>query len=297
MERGGVKPTQTYNCPGYWDKLGWLMTCWLKSGHGTIDLITALAASCDVTFYQVGYDLSFIDVDALPSYARSFGLGAPTGIGERSVSLSGIDSSTGWESASDRDPLGEASGLVPDDAWKRQTFGEGWSTGDTVNLAIGQGFLLTTPLQMGRLIAAIANGGTLYRPRIVDRVAAVGETPEVILEPEKVGRLPITPATMDAIRTGLEGATTLSLGTATHRSVGFPISVAGKTGTAQNEGELPHAWFIGYLPADKPAIAIVAMLENIGEGATYAAPLFRQVAEAYYGLETETQPRAGDGDH
>jgi penicillin-binding protein 2 len=131
----------------------------------------------------------------------------------------------------------------------------------------------------------------------VDRIAAVGEIPEVILEPEKVGRLPITPAMMDAIRTGLEGATTLSLGTATHRFAGFPLPVAGKTGTAQNEGELPHAWFIGYLPADEPEIAIVAMLENIGEGATYAAPLFRQVAEAYFGLETEKQPRAGDGDH
>jgi penicillin-binding protein 2 len=297
LERGGVEPTQMYNCPGYWDKLGWRMTCWLKSGHGTIDLITALAASCDVTFYQVGYDLSFVDVDALPSYARSFGLGTPTGIGERSVSLPGIGNNSGWESEGDRDPLGEASGLVPDDAWKRQTFGEGWSTGDTVNLAIGQGFLLTTPLQMGRLIAAIANGGTLYRPRIVDRIAAVGEIPEVVFEPEKVGRLPIAPASLDAIRTGLGGATTLSLGTATHRFSDFPIPVAGKTGTAQNEGELPHAWFVGYLPADEPEIAIVAMLENIGEGSTYAAPLFRQVAEAYYGLEIETQRQADDGDH
>jgi penicillin-binding protein 2 len=297
LERGGVEPTQMYNCPGYWDKLGWPMTCWLKSGHGTIDLITALAASCDVTFYQVGYDLSFVDVDALPSYARSFGLGTPTGIGERSVSLPGIGNNSGWESEGDRDPLGEASGLVPDDAWKRQTFGEGWSTGDTVNLAIGQGFLLTTPLQMGRLIAAIANGGTLYRPRIVDRIAAVGEIPEVVFESEKVGRLPIAPASLDAIRTGLGGATTLSLGTATHRFSDFPIPVAGKTGTAQNEGELPHAWFVGYLPADEPEIAIVAMLENIGEGSTYAAPLFRQVAEAYYGLEIETQRQADDGDH
>jgi penicillin-binding protein 2 len=187
LKRGGIKPTQTYNCPGSWNKLGWPMTCWLKSGHGTIDLITALAASCDVTFCQVGYDLSLIDVDALPGYARSFGLGTPTDIGERSVSPSAIDSSTGWESEGDRDPLDEA--------------------------------------------------------------------------------------------------------------IGFPIPVAGKTGTAQNEGELAHAWFIGYLPADKPEIAIVAMLESIGEGATYAAPLFRQVAEAYCGLATETQPQAGDGDH
>jgi penicillin-binding protein 2 len=282
MERGGVQPTQTYNCPGAWDKLGWKMTCWLKSGHGDIDLVSALTASCDVTFYQIGYDLSYIDIDALPSYARSFGLGASTGIGKMPDG--------------DLDPLAEASGLVPDDAWKRQTLGEGWATGDTVNLAIGQGFLLTTPLQMCRLVAAVGNGGTLYRPQIVWKVAAVGEEPEIVFEPDKVGRLPITPPTLDAIRKGMEGATTSPRGTATHRFVGFPYPVAGKTGTAQNVGELPHSWFIGYLPADQPEIAIVAMLENMGEGSTYAAPLFRQVAAAYYGIEEEVPEVEGQGD-
>jgi penicillin-binding protein 2 len=277
MERGGVKPTQTYTCPGSWDKLGWPMTCWLKSGHGTIDLVSALTASCDVTFYQVGYDLSFIDIDALPSYARSFGLGQATGIGKLPDG--------------DWDPLGEASGLVPNDTWKRAVYGEGWSTGDTVNLSIGQGFLLVTPLQMCRLTAALANGGTLYRPQIVSKVAAAGEQPEVLFEPERVGRLPITADTLAAIRTGMEGATTKPGGTATHRFLEFPYLVAGKTGTAQNEGELPHAWFVGYLPAENPEIAIVAMVENSGEGSTFAAPLFRQVAEVYYGIAQE-EPEA-----
>jgi penicillin-binding protein 2 len=282
IERGGVKPTQTYNCPGVWNKLGWPMTCWLKSGHGSIDLVTALTASCDVTFYQIGYDLSFIDKDALPSYARSFGLGAPTGIGN---ALAGSG-----------DLLGEAAGLVPDDEWKRQTYGEGWATGDNVNLAIGQGFLLTTPLQMCRLVAAVGNGGTLYRPQIVWKIAATDQEPEMTFRPERVGRLPITQTTLDAIRTGLEGVTTSSRGTAAHRFVDFDYPVAGKTGTAQNEGELPHAWFIGYLPAGDPEIAIVAMVENVGEGSTYAAPLFRQVAAAYYGIEEEVPKVEGQGD-
>ncbi|MBN1583894.1 MAG: penicillin-binding protein 2 [Anaerolineae bacterium] len=285
MERGGVSPTQGYYCPGTWNKLGWDMTCWLKSGHGNIDLVNALTASCDVTFYQIGYDLSFIDIDALPSYARSFGLGAPTGIGNRpDKSITGSD------------PLGEPSALVPDDAWKRETYGEGWSTGDTVNLAIGQGFLLTTPLQMCRMVAAVGNGGTLYRPQIVYKVAAIGDQPEVSFKADKVGRLPITPATLQAIQEGLLGVTTKPQGTAPHRFVDFPYPVAGKTGTAQNEGELPHSWFIGYLPADNPEIAIAAMIENIGEGTTYAAPLFRQVAAAYYGIEQETQGTEGQGD-
>lgn len=282
MERGGVQPAQTYTCPGSWNKLGWPMTCWLKSGHGTIELVYALTASCDVTFYQVGYDLHMLDPDALPNYARAFGLGVPTGIGRMP--------GEGW------DPLGEASGLIPDDAWKREVYGDGWATGDTVNMAIGQGFLLVTPLQMARLVAAVANGGTLYRPQIVSRVASAGQQPEIRFEPEVVGRLPVTPETLAAIRQGLEGVTTKPGGTATHRFVGFPYAVAGKTGTAQNEGELPHAWFIGYLPADKPEIAIVAMIENVGEGSTFAAPLFRQVAAAYYGIEEEAPNVAGQGD-
>ena len=282
MERGGVQPTQTYTCPGSWNKLGWPMTCWLKSGHGTIDLVTALTASCNVTFYQVGYDLSYIDIDALPSYARSFGLGEPTGLGQ----------TTGG----DWDPLGEASGLVPDGDWKRRVYDEGWSSGDTVNLSVGQSFLLVTPLQMGRMIAAVANGGTLYRPQIVSKVASAGDQPEIAFPPERVGRLPITEATLNAIRKGLEGVTTSTRGTATHRFIDFPYPVAGKTGTAQNEGELPHAWFIGYLPADNPEIAIVAMIENSGEGSTHAAPLFRQVAAAYYGLDEEAPEVEGQGD-
>jgi penicillin-binding protein 2 len=287
MERGGVKPTQTYNCPGSWDKLGWPMTCWLRSGHGTIDLVTALTASCDVTFYQVGYDLSFIDRDALPSYARAFGFGTPTGIG---APIGGSASGEGSmaASAAGGDPLGEASGLVPDDAWKRRVWGDGWATGDNVNLAIGQGFLLVTPLQMARMVAAVGNGGTLYRPQLVSKIAGSDQEPEIVVKPERVGRLPVTPETLAAIRKGMEGVTTSPQGTATHRFQGFPIPVAGKTGTAQNEGELPHAWFVGYLPADQPEIAIVVMVENVGEGSTYAAPLFRQVAAAYYGLEEET---------
>lgn len=283
MERGGVPATQVYNCPGSWNKLGWTMTCWLKSGHGNIALQDAITGSCNVTFYQVGYDLSYIDKDALPAYAKAFGLGAPTGIGR-------MPDGAPW------DPFGEAGGLIPDDAWKRRTYGEGWSVGDTVNLAVGQGFLRVTPLQMCRMVAAIANGGTLYRPQIIEKVAGVGDQPEITFKPEKVGRLPVTPETLKAIQEGMLGVTTKSFGTARHRFVDFPYKVAGKTGSAQNEGKLPHSWFVGYLPADKPEIAIVTMIENVGEGSTYAAPLFRQVAAAYYGIEEKAPEVKGQGD-
>jgi penicillin-binding protein 2 len=287
MERGGVEPTQTYSCPGSWSRLGWPMTCWLKSGHGTLDLVTALTASCDVTFYQIGYDLAYIDRDALPSYARSFGLGTATGIGARFIPQE--ETRLPYEGGlwTDWDPLGEVGGLVPDDAWKRRVLDEGWSVGDNVNLSIGQGFLLVTPLQMGRMVAAVANGGSLYRPQLVLKISGTDAEPEIGFEPERVGRLPVTAETLQSIRKGLEDVTTSRRGTAWHRFVDFPYHVAGKTGTAQNEGELPHAWFVGYLPADAPEIAIVAMVENSGEGSTFAAPLFRQVAAAYYGIEEE----------
>jgi penicillin-binding protein 2 len=296
MERAGAPTTTKYQCPGTWDLLGWDMTCWLDQGHGEIDLVTALTASCDVAFYQIGYDLSFIDLDALPSYSRGFGLGVPTGIGKRLVPEGSgrLTDPTGllefW------DPMGEAAGLVPDNAWKRNVYNEGWSTGDNVNLSIGQGFLLTTPLQMCRLTAAIANGGTLYRPQIVQRIGGNDTEPEITFEADQIGRIPVQPATLNAIKLGMEGATTSPRGTATHRFVGFPIPVAGKTGTAQNEGELPHAWFIGYLPADDPEIAIVVMIENSGEGSEFAAPLFRQVAALYYGIDDKVPEVQGQGD-
>jgi len=297
MERGGVPPTATYQCPGTWNKLGWEMTCWLERGHGEIDLVTALTASCDVTFYQIGYDLAVdIDLGALSAYARNFGLGAPTGIGKRVIPEGSgrLTDPTGILDA--WDPMGEAAGLVPDDEWKRSVYDEPWTTGDNVNLAIGQGFLLTTPLQMCRLTAAVANGGTLYRPQIVQRIGGNNTEPEMVFQADAVGRLPVTADTLNAIKRGMEGATTSPRGTATHRFVGFPIAVAGKTGTAQNEGELPHAWFVGYLPAEEPEIAIVAMIENSGEGSQFAAPLFRQVAALYYGIEDDAPEVQGQGD-
>jgi penicillin-binding protein 2 len=146
------------------------------------------------------------------------------------------------------------------------------------------------------MVAAIANGGTLHRPQIVNQVAASDREPEIVFQAERVGRLPITPGTLQAIQQGMLGATTSPRGTATHRFVDFPIAVAGKTGTAQNEGELPHAWFIGYLPAENPEIAIVAMVENSGEGSKFAAPIFRQVAALYFGLEDEAPEVQGEGD-
>jgi len=282
LEAGGYTPDSLYTCTGSWDELGpdAIKKDWLEGGHGTINLVQGLERSCDPYFYHLGLDSANRSFDILPEYARGFGLGQLTGI----------------------EGIPEAEGLVPDPAWKLENHGEGWSSGDSVNLAIGQGFLTVTPLQVGQLVAAVANGGSLLRPRLIERIAAApdGSIPEQVNQPEVVGKLPVSEESLNAIRQGMEGATQRAGGTAAHRFYGMGIPVAGKTGTAQAPGQtsLPHSWFAGYAPANCGAlpdgceeqIAIVVMIENAGEGSSVAAPLFRQVVEAYFELPLTPLP-------
>jgi penicillin-binding protein 2 len=265
LEEGGLTPASTFNCPGIWYGLGkdWPKTCWLERGHGQVNLVQALTVSCDVTFYELGKRLYELDPTLLPRYARLFGLGAPIGLGV----------------------AGEVAGLVPDPAWKMAELGESWFPGDSVNLAIGQGYLLVTPLQVATMVAAVGNGGTLYRPQLVLKVSASSEEPEQVFEPQELGRLPVKPETLSAIQEGLLGAATSPGGTAYRAFEGMEVAVAGKTGTAENPDGDPHAWFAGYAPAGDPQIAVVVVIENGGEGSQVAAPLFRQVVEAFFALQ------------
>jgi penicillin-binding protein 2 len=265
LEEGGLTPGSTFNCPGIWYGLGeeWPKTCWLERGHGQVNLIQALTVSCDVTFYELGKRLYELDPNLLPEYARLFGLGAPIGLGV----------------------TGEVAGLVPDPAWKMAELSEAWFPGDSVNVAIGQGYLLVTPLQVATMVAAVGNGGTLYRPQLVLKISASSEEPEQVFEPQKLGQLPVRLETLSAIQEGLLGAATGPRGTATDAFKGMEVVVAGKTGTAENPDSDPHAWFAGYAPADDPQIAVVVVIENGGEGSQVAAPLFRQVVEAFFALQ------------
>jgi cell division protein FtsI/penicillin-binding protein 2 len=264
MEAGGLTAGSTFLCRGTWTGLGpeWPKTCWLRSGHGNIPLDRALTVSCDITFYQVGLMLNGVGQDVLPGYARSFGFGV----------LSGIE-------------VEEAAGLVPDPAWKIQSKGEGWAPGDTVNLAIGQAELQVTPLQVAGMLAAVGNGGTLYRPQVVEMIAADPAHPAWSFEPVAVGQLPVEPANLAVIQDSLFKVTSATYGTAYKAFEGFSLSAAGKTGTAESGQQDPHAWFAGYVPAEEPEIAIAVIVEHAGEGGVYAAPLFRQVAEAYFEVE------------
>jgi len=272
METGLYTPSSAFNCQGVWKGLGdgWPMHCWIwPRQHGVLDLVTGLVVSCDTVFYEIGLRLHQQDPNLLLSYARRFGLGQPTG-------LVGLE---------------EGVGLVPDDAWKRETLEESWTAGDSVNLAIGQGYLLVTPLQVAMLISAVGNGGTLYRPQMVQRISGTQDTPECVFASKIQGTLPVTPEHLAAIRQGLRGVVEDRRGTAYTAFAGCPLSVAGKTGTAENPGGKPHAWFAGYAPADDPQIAIAVVIENAGEGSVVAAPIFRALVETFWGAEEPEPPR------
>jgi penicillin-binding protein 2 len=263
VEKGLYTPNSTFNCPGYWDGLGqnFRKVCWVfpvtGKGHGTISLSNALTQSCNVTFYQVGQKLNQTDPNLLPNFARAFGLGKETGI-----------------------ELAESPGIVPDPS--KGT----WRPGDAINLVIGQGDLLTTPLQIVDILAAIANGGTLYRPRLVARVSSLADGTEKVFPIESRGKLPISAATLTSMRQALARVTSDKDGTAYNAFKSAKISVAGKTGTAEvfKTGE-PHSWFAAYAPADNPKIAVVVIAEHGSEGSTTAAPIVREIVEGYFALK------------
>jgi penicillin-binding protein 2 len=159
-----------------------------------------------------------------------------------------------------------------------------------VNLAIGQSELQVTPLQVVTMLAAVGNGGTLYRPHVVETIASDLSSPEWTFEPEAVAELPVNASNLAVIQDSLYKVTSASYGTAFAAFEGLEVSVAGKTGTAESGQQKPHAWFAGYAPADNAEIAIAVVVEYSGEGAVYAAPLFRKVVEAYFDIQPEPTP-------
>jgi penicillin-binding protein 2 len=231
--------------------------------HGTIGLVEALAYSCDPYFYTIAYDLYNQNPNYMTTVARQFGLGEFTGI----------------------EQVAEAEGLMPSPDWKLETYGEQWTPGDSVNMGIGQGYVLVTPLQIAQMMAAVRNGGTLYQPQLVHHIAPPGGQPTFELKPIATGKLPVNAEQLALLQEGLRGVTTLERGTARHRFLNTELPVAGKTGTAEDPAQgNPHAWFAGYTEGNDPArpdLVIVVVVENVGEGSDYAAHIFRRILEIY----------------
>jgi penicillin-binding protein 2 len=236
LEEGVIDANTSFFCPGFLKFGNRSYRCWKKWGHGDVDILKALSESCDVYFYKVGQELG---VDRLAWYARAFGLGERTGI----------------------DLDHEGGGLVPTAQWKKKRVGVSWQKGETLSVVIGQGFNLTTPLQMAMVAATVGNGGIRYRPKIVKTIRTADG--EVVFEstPEVVGRLPVSEKTLQLVREGLFKVVNDRHGTA-WRSRLDGIVMCGKTGTAQvvgrrdddadgdGEGDpiKDHAWFVAYAP-------------------------------------------------
>lgn len=255
---------ERYTCVGTWNRditrYDW------NNGHGTLTLPQALTHSCNPYFYEVGYQLDQADSTLLPGYARRLGFGDGTGLTD----------------------LIEESGFVPDPEWTRTARGETWNFSEAVNMAVGQGFLQVTPLQVARWFAALANDGDLPRPYLVESTGLLGEA----IIPATIPEMTPTGLRADVLATIRQGMcdVTRAGGTADFVFANSPlqaIGVCGKTGTAQVGGpDTPsHAWFASYAPRDNPEIVVVVMVETAGQGSEIAAPIARQILEAYYGMD------------
>jgi penicillin-binding protein 2 len=254
--------------------------CWKKWGHGSMNVVSALAQSCDVYFYYCGRKLG---VDRLARYARDCGLGAQTGIE--------LDH--------------EADGLIPTAAWKKKKMGIPWQGGENLSIAIGQGYNLVTPMQLMVVFSAVANGGTLLKPLIVKSVNEV--TGHVIVSgvPEVRGKLPVNRLSLDLIRKGLFGAVHHPQGTARGYVFDAEIPISGKTGTAQVVSRTlekagvhkagghvfkSHAWFAGYAPSENPQIAVCVLIEHGEHGSSGAGPVAKEMMVSYLKNKLDPPP-------
>lgn len=250
---------------------------WKKEGHGYINVHDAIVESSDTFFYQVGLKLG---VDKIAEYATNFGFGKKSGI-----------------------PLNdEKAGLVPTALWKKKTIGERWVDGETLTIAIGQGYFLATPFQVVNAFAAIANGGRLLMPQIVERLE---DDNGVVSEPyvtKEINRLSLSEENIKLLREALLGVVHEEKGTG--RAVRIRgVKIAGKTGTAQvvklkdddeidHDEEIPykfrdHSWFVGFAPYEKPEIAVVVLIEHGGYGAVSALPIARRILKAYFSINLD----------
>jgi penicillin-binding protein 2 len=261
LQEGTLTPADRVNCTGQFQLGAWTFRDWKKEGHGSIDLLNGIRHSCDVFFYNAGLK---VGATAMAKYASAFGLGETTGI----------------------DLGGEKFGLVPHPRQMRKGRPAIWHAGETVNMSIGQGALLVTPLQVARMMSAVANGGVLWKPRLVQRI----ERPEkgVVWSDggNVTGHVELSPMVWAFLRHAL-WAVVNDGGTGT--SARIPgLDIAGKTGTAQtiansksSRGE-DHAWFASFAPVNNPEVVIVVLIERGGHGGEVAAPIARKIYNAIF---------------
>jgi len=254
LESKAISPTYKVFCPGYATFYGRVFHC--DHPHGEVDLHKAIVASCDVYFYNVG---KLLGIDRISYYANALGLGHLTGI----------------------DLPGEEPGLIPSEAWVERVYHHKWYPGSTISVSIGQGAVMVTPIQLARMVAGVASGGTLVEPHLLKDDANVRAT-----------TFPISAKTVDTITQGMWGVVNEPDGTTSGLVKLKNIDFCGKTGTAQTmsyqlQNRLgkhvkENAWFVGYAPRENPEIVVAALVQGGGWGSVSAAPIVRDVVKAYY---------------
>ncbi len=265
LETGKVTPSTTFYCPGSYTLANHTFKCWKHSGHGRTNLVKGLQVSCDVYFYNVG---RLVGPDAIKYYANQFGVGELSGLGLP----------------------GESAGRIPTPEWKKAYFAgdpkqEIWYPGETINMSIGQGDVLATPLQMAMMTSTLAHDGRLNEPYLVEKIVSPNGDLVYEHQPKKKHDVDVTKAHLEYLRKGMEMVVGEG-GTAVAVFRGFPVKVAGKTGTAQNSQGEDHGLFVCYAPMDKPEIAVAVVIEQGKGGSTAAAPVAREIMMAYFAKET-----------
>jgi penicillin-binding protein 2 len=273
LEERTLTPETSYFCPGglYYGNREY--HCWRKQGHGTISVHRAIVSSCDVFFYQVGIHLG---IDRLARWAHLLGMGEKTGI----------------------DLDNERPGVMPSSLWKEKRFHQRWYPAETLSVAIGQGYVAATPLQMATVVSEIANGGTRYKPQFVKDEEALDGSVVRHFPPIVERRIPIDPVILDIVRSGMCDVVN-GVGGTGHSAHLDNITVCGKTGTSQvvkeaGNARIPedkeplkyrdHAWFVAYAPAQHPQIVVAAVIEHGGHGGSAAAPVVHDVMQKFFEL-------------
>jgi penicillin-binding protein 2 len=278
LEEGVITPGTSFFCPGSYvapntlDNLKFY--CWARDGHGTLDLVGAITQSCDVYFYNVGYLFYQRKGTELEDWAVRMGMGKTTGV----------------------DIPGEVAGRIPTPEWKESYYESEidkiWKPGDSINLAVGQGNMEATPLQLAVSYAAIANGGELVVPHLgLEVVDPQGQTVRK-LGAGKGRTVDISAATLDTVRRGLVDAANSSSGTSSGVFAAYPVKVAGKTGTAEvYDADVMHyvdyAWYASYAPVSDPKYVVVVMIEKGGHGGATAAPAARLIYDRIFALKSD----------
>ncbi|MGD0998710.1 MAG: penicillin-binding protein 2 [Thermoleophilia bacterium] len=285
LQTGVLSPSTTLFAGATYVNHGLVWHDWNPNGHGTIDLTQAIVQSADTYFYQIGYDFYLRKGTELEDWARRLGYGHPTGI----------------------DIPGEAAGLVPTPAWLRRTFTRKtdptgwridslWKPGNSINLAIGQGDLLATPLQVAVNYAAIANDGYVVTPHLGLRIDTPQGAPLQTLEFPAPRSLGIPSSYLAFVRNALREAASTPAGTSYGTFGNYSVAVAGKTGTAQVAGKGAYSWYASFAPAGDPKYVVVVMIEQGGEGADAAAPAARLIYNALFNVKGGGVGGVGHGD-